>query len=315
MGKKRRTKTPKPELQNTQHLAANIAGILVPNGTSAAFGATTEQERIRMAKNIMASALATLGSLVLVKIPLDILYVDLMYQRFRHKDILNLVKDYSVDTAKAIEVSYRESEGRFYIIDGLHRVIAAIINGHDYILAFVYTGRTQAEEAEIFRFQNKGRITLKPIDDYKAGLTAGHADCLALSALTEKYNLSIGSKRAGAAAQLNSIQTALDIINTPNGVDILDWMFQLMRDTKWFNDSQALNAKFMNNFVVAYNNAVCDDMLDIATERLRLVMSAITPTKFSAYAQLHYDSPDKRGYTMSMITDVVKGHLTTSSII
>ena len=312
--KKNKGKT-KPSFDNTSHLAINIADNLTHNPACAALGITSEDERKRLVKNIMLATLATLGKLVMVKVPLNVLYVDLTYQRFRSKDILNLVGQYDVDKAKAIELNYREDEERLYIIDGLHRVIAAILSGEEYILAFVYIGKTQTEEAELFRYQNKNRIPLKPGDDYKAGLTANHRDCLELQKLAKKYNLSIDGQKAGTAGQLRNIKTILEIIDSnENGIELLTWTFDLMKAASWFDDSLSTTSQFIKNFACIYNNAITDDNLDVVTERFSNVMSVVSATSLTAYAKLKYASRDKRGFTMALMNNIANGKVTVNDI-
>lgn len=114
-------------------------------------------------------------------------------------------------------------DGTYHIIDGQHRVAGATRAGHGTetpIHAHVWRGLTFEQEAALFVLLNARRHTVKPLDLFKAQVTAGYEDAFALDALLAMYGWRIGS--AGREGNFAAVTTLRKIYNKRGGPDVCD---------------------------------------------------------------------------------------------
>lgn len=106
-------------------------------------------------------------------------------------------------------------EGRYYIVDGQHRVRAlARFLGEGWekteIPCKVYEGMSEKEEAHLFR-QLNSVLPSTPYDKFKVGVTAGYEEETRIKAIVEAAGLHIGRGRkeqAGAVSAIGSLRHA-----------------------------------------------------------------------------------------------------------
>ena len=97
-----------------------------------------------------------------VNISVDVLALDLSYQRDPRKEmrkVYNLMEGWDDEHADDIVVSYRD--GILYVMDGGHRLLAAILLGIDTLTVRVLEGKTRETEAAYFESQKDKETTLK----------------------------------------------------------------------------------------------------------------------------------------------------------
>lgn len=107
------------------------------------------------------------------------------------KRVRDIAKDLRFEGIGVVTVS-RRKDGKCYILDGQHRVLALIEAGHgDFkVTCRVMEGLTLAQEAALFRLLNNTR---RPgaMDDYLKGIVEGDPECLAINAILKRNDLKV----------------------------------------------------------------------------------------------------------------------------
>jgi hypothetical protein len=138
-------------------------------------------------------------------LPIEILKVDLDYQRERRERIIKEILDegFDLDAAGLIVISERpplqgSSDPRYYIVDGQHRAEAARRSGETEVLVKIvrYKGgdaKLRMEEAKL-----RGKLGIRkadtPVERFKHQLAAGNNESRAIDALVESYGTHISLK-------------------------------------------------------------------------------------------------------------------------
>lgn len=193
-----------------------------------------------------------IGDFTIIEVPIELLNIDLSYQRTETFDVARankIARNFHKNELDPIHISYRD--GKFWIVDGQNRTYAFILLNRKYI-----TGRMDymsfTEEVKAFMHQHEDK-KLSPFDLYKAGLAIGDPVDTALKDLTEKYGVEIAATRSRKGiAKLQSITTAKDIICV-EGIEALEWVFQLIHDTSWENEPAAYSTLVLRTLKQTYN--------------------------------------------------------------
>lgn len=126
------------------------------------------------------------------------------YQRGLNQSHVNfLAEHWSSRECDPIKVSRRE-DGTLWVIDGQHRVRAAMKAHVKDLLAHVLEGLTYQEEADLFYRAQVGRLGMRPLDEWNASLEAEHPDTVQITLIV---------KRLGG--RVNKSQNAHTGINAP----------------------------------------------------------------------------------------------------
>lgn len=160
-----------------------------------------------------------------------------MHTRTRHaqREIRNenrvghLVHHFDLDKFEPPTLS--ERKGTYYIIDGDHRVAAVsqwLGEGWEsqQIECRVYSGLTEAEEAELFLSLND-KLTVSAMDKFRVSVNAGREDEMRVQALVEKQGLCISRERIPNS--IGSVTTLMRVYRRSNG-DILSKALRIIRD-------------------------------------------------------------------------------------
>jgi len=174
---------------------------------------------------------------VLVTIDKNALRIDPAYQRERGwPKVVRITREFSWAAFGMLIISERVP-GEYYILDGGHRVAAAIRRPSITALpCYVFRGLSLAQEATIFVATNKHRKTITGLQVFKAQLLA--QDPLALSVLTvaQKYGIGVGKGKH----DLRSVQTACKLQNEGT----LDGALAFVQHV-WPDDIRRLGAKVL----------------------------------------------------------------------
>lgn len=214
----------------------------------------TEAGEKKQTKAVMSIAKENgkVGDFIMTAIPIELLNIDLTYQRTETFDVARankMARSFQKSQLDPIHVSYRD--GKFEIVDGQHRTYMFIILGREFITARI-DEMTYKEEIKAFMHQHEDK-KLSPYDLYKAGLAISDPVDTALKDLTEKYGVEIAATRSrNGVAKLQSITAAKDIICV-EGIEALEWVFQLIHDTKWENEPSAYSSLILRTFKQVYN--------------------------------------------------------------
>jgi hypothetical protein len=139
----------------------------------------------------------------------------------------NIVKHF--DEAKLGTMTVSKRDGKFFIIDGAHRLSALRRLEYTHAVFEVLTGLTQAQEAAYFAKQGQDKRALRPFDLYKAGLIAGDEKCLCIDEILRENNFRVGFATKDYF-QIGAIKALSDIVDD-YGFDVLDEALTLIGDT------------------------------------------------------------------------------------
>ncbi|MCL1883947.1 MAG: ParB N-terminal domain-containing protein [Defluviitaleaceae bacterium] len=113
------------------------------------------------------------------------------YQRStKAAQVENIVKNF--DEAKLGTLTLSKRDGKYYIIDGAHRLSALRRLQYTHAVCEVLTGLTHEQEAEYFRTQGVDKRALRPLDLFKAGLIAENWKCVMIDQIVKDNSFQIG---------------------------------------------------------------------------------------------------------------------------
>jgi ParB-like nuclease domain len=133
---------------------------------------------------------------VLQWMPPKMLAVDPAYQRSidntQSKQLINrIAKDWDWDLCQPLVVSRRD-DNQLYVVDGQHRLAAAIArNDIEQLPCFICSLPDIAAEADRFVQFNRNRKALKPLDLWKAAVASGDANALQIVAALDAAGLKV----------------------------------------------------------------------------------------------------------------------------
>jgi hypothetical protein len=142
-----------------------------------------------------------------------------VYQRATNAvQVQNIIKYFDEAKLGTLTVSVRD--GKYYIIDGAHRLSALRALNYTHALCEVLNGLTLEDEADYFRRQGQDKRSLKPFDLFKAGLIADDEKCIRIKEILDSNNFNIGfsNKDFYQIGAINALFTIVD----DYGFEILD---------------------------------------------------------------------------------------------
>jgi hypothetical protein len=122
----------------------------------------------------------------------DIL-IDYSYQRGRdERRIRAIAKRFSDSRMEPPTVNERIEDGKYYVLDGGHRIGAAALAGRTELYCRILS-LPAAQEPSVFSSLNNDRVRLSGFDLFRADLKAGEESAVALWSLLKKYNLTLAT--------------------------------------------------------------------------------------------------------------------------
>lgn len=148
--------------------------------------------------------------------------------------VQQIARQYNSRYAGIIYVNLRE-DGRLFVVDGQHRVVAAGMAGETHVLAYVWVGLTQVEEADMFDKVNCNRGPVPALDRFRARLMAGEEKAKAIRAAVEAAGVSIPlhSLHGGKGAPKNTfvaIASAEFVYDRDGGGQMLTCVLSFLRE-------------------------------------------------------------------------------------
>jgi hypothetical protein len=163
------------------------------------------------------------------------------YQRSTNqKQIKNIIANF--DSAKLGMPIVSARGGKFYLLDGLHRISAMRKLNFTQATFIVLDGLTYEQEAEYFRSQNDNSRPLTKYNLFKAGLEAKNEMCCRIVEIANKNGFTIGtsSKKFNVISAIYAVETVTKIY----GYDVLDKTLSLIRET-WDGQKSATFREFI----------------------------------------------------------------------
>jgi hypothetical protein len=184
------------------------------------------------------------------------------YQRVTNpKQVENIVKNFDEAKLGTLTVSLRD--GKYYAIDGAHRLSALRSLKYTHAMCEILTGLTHEQEADYFMRQGQDKRALKPVDLFKAGIIAGDEKCVKINEIVKTNSFQIGFSHKNF--YLLGAVHALFSIAEDYGYDILDDTLCLIANT-WAGISKATSgaallgvAEFVSRYgVIDFDKRLCD---------------------------------------------------------
>lgn len=232
----------------------------------------------------------TLWGKKIASVPVQLLTIDDSYQRCTGNTISKLINEWNEEKCEFLLVSYRE--GKFYVIDGQHRLTAAKAKGIKELLCEILTGLTREMEARRFAQQNENICKLSPYDIFKANITCGDemipqvkTDIL-INKVCKKYHVEVKCSASSITPRVfRSLWRARRIVQN-TGVDCLDWILKVISQGNWGNCGDAYSSKIIDILSSYY----IEHLNNIENEEVKLteVFKAYTPKEFETVAKYNY---------------------------
>jgi hypothetical protein len=142
-------------------------------------------------------AIATYVSPRLEAMILAHLQIDEHYQRARAERKVDRLRAYfNPNACQPLAVS-RRSDGSLFLVDGQHRAAALQDLGQETWMALVYSNLTRREEAAMWSELNTRQAKPKATERFKAKLSEGNPEALAIKSIVEKAGFNVHTKGGG----------------------------------------------------------------------------------------------------------------------
>lgn len=134
------------------------------------------------------------------------------YQRFGKRSQIKAISDGFDELLLGVPLISRRSDGTLAVIDGQHRVMAAIECGRGDvpITCQVADGLSVAEEAQLFERINKNRRRVNANDLFRARLTAKDVVAVGMSEIMSRHGLTLGKRTQNAVRAIGACQQAFE---------------------------------------------------------------------------------------------------------
>ena len=176
------------------------------------------------------------------RVPVQDLYYGGYQRGLRPTWVAKIAKDFNEGLIGVLIVSYRD--GRYYVVDGQHRLEAAKKVGIEDVICQVHTGLTYEEEANLFREYNRQRKGLSAHDMFKAALEAKDPIAIDIMNLVDKYDFKLPLYSAKVDNYITAT-AAVQSIYKRIGSSGFERLLKLLRDT-WNGERSSLERNFMN---------------------------------------------------------------------
>ena len=279
---------------------------LVNNET---INATMEMGKETLANVVMNNTYELWGKRIAC-IPVELLELDHAYQRTETGNANKLAENWDDTACEFLLVSFRD--GKFYVIDGQHRMIAAKINGIKSLPCVILTGLTRSEEARRFSVQGVGRKVLTPTDTFKANIECGNKDYkevatdMEIKRICDKYGVVITKSNFNLEhnqKRLRSINRSRLIVNG-NGSECFEWVIKTITETHWENCIDAYEKDMLMLLKSYYTEHISD--LDNATVKIKSMMNTLTPKDFTSEAVKRYNNHTKNSAKKILLKELTQ---------
>lgn len=168
------------------------------------------------------------------------LFVDDRYQRDYDEVWARKIADcWNDDDCTLLIVADRGD--RYAVIDGQHRLGAAIMRGIDYLPCLVYSGYTAEQEAHLFEAINTQRRGVHVISVFKNRLFQGQREAMDIKAIVEQFGMSIPNKQTRAVDGQIVAVGALQHVYRHHGAAHLRLVISIL-NRAWDGDQSAFQA-------------------------------------------------------------------------
>lgn len=274
-----------------------------------------EKTNNRLFTIIMNNA-QTIGNKKFADIPIELLEIG-EYQRvdFYSKAKVNgLASNFNKNLMDPLTVSPHPEEGKFYVVNGMHRMEAAKIIGLETIECEILQGLSDVpetrlvEEANIFRKQTIGVEPVSPAAMHKANIICGDEPSITLDNVVKKYGIMYKTNNRKGMCKENVLTGFAKALKTTrvHGTKMIDSIMYILNRSMWQMETGGLSnfAIAMIQNLLVYDREVFDNLDIVAT-----ILKEYSPRIFKAKAIAKYE---RRGvdvacslYIEDLVSDVL----------
>lgn len=150
-------------------------------------------------------------------------------------------------------------KGKYYIVDGQHRWMAArsALGAGQLIPCMVFDVETPEEAAGLFLAANKHK-NVKALDKFFVQLVRRDANALAVQAILKKHDLAIS--RNGSEGCVRAVDACISVFNRQRGAQTLDRVIGILRSA-WGRDADAYHSALIRGLgvIIAKYGEALDD--------------------------------------------------------
>ena len=147
---------------------------------------------------------------------------------------------------------------KFYVVDGMHRIIGAYFGNMKLIQVEVLIGITEAEAVDLFLSQQDDRKTMTPVDIYSAALVAKKEEYVTLKSICDRNHIAVKGDRNPVKNPIGILTSVSDGAKMSRACpDLLDRILQLIVKLQWnggktYREGKAFSAKVLRVFRKLY---------------------------------------------------------------
>lgn len=229
---------------------------------------------------------------VMKMLPLDILEVDMAYQRdHKVKEVNDIVDNFNPNKVDIKKASIRD--GHIYLVDGYHTFAAlkeVTLRGkwHEGMMCQVFVGLTQKEEALLFSTQDENKRRIRGYERYHSDLCAELPVALAIKKVIEEFGATINGN-TNCTRNIKGVEGLYAVYNK-HGEDGLRYVFNCIKEAGWLDKGKDVHQqKIYKGLSETYD--VCKDDKKIYKRLISLLRDTIkTPVNLVHLANT--DKPD-----------------------
>lgn len=247
-------------------------------------------------------------SLKIASIPVSEMVVDSFYQRVAGSNVRYLSKNWDSKKCDPLYVSYRD--GKFYIMNGQHRYLAAREKNITYLPCIIRTGLTQKEEAKVFVQQGMGTKKLSVYDTYKGNLLYGEETDTIIEKILTDYGLKVIDTNSRSLSKqkiggITELRTIIKNYKEPS----LRWILDIIKECGWNQESNGYDVAVVRMLKTAYVDYYQTDKLDEVKGIIVNLLKRTNPTKFKTHAMVEYQGLKERRAMIVYLKDSIMSML------
>ena len=241
-------------------------------------------------------------------ISVDDLTIDMGYQRKIKSKIKKMTNNWNFNLCDVIIVSYRD--GKFYVVDGQHRLEAArrqTVDPRKKLVCQVIQGLTREEEATRFIALNSSQSHVSPHDTWNANLLIHDKVDTAIDRICRKWGILVSDKSGSpVAARLGDLPEARAIVRK-FGEFAFDWILATLHEAQWNLVVGGHSCWVLRALKHVYEEN--NDDLQATKEAAVAIMKGKTPVTLRAEAVHKYSEYDAKCALSKYMLDGVKSRL------
>ena len=228
----------------------------------------TAEKRDQIVRETIVKNAMTMGSVMYARIPLHLLDKPAWQRTPNMSNVRKIATGWDEPKAQAIIVSYRD--GRFWIIDGQHRILAARMRGLEDIFSQIYVGLSVTEEVALFKEQNDYKTVVRSYNKVFAENQIGENPGKDIFDVLRENNVRhVDAKYAGTGVL--TCMATVEAAYKHSGREGIDWVFKTIKALQWSEAKGGYSSKVIDALAKVYRKfSETLNMEEVAQKIVRL---------------------------------------------